>query len=166
MLTKIDIGVLGSTMLQAARAERIGVTLTLIDPLPPRNVYVSEAAAELVGWSVEELLERDAMQMDMLQRGVLLSLCRATGNPDDTAKTLEKFKTPEVSVPRDVFLFNVAKMLQEDSALYSSNKLDHPGRYKAVLTEALEAAQAVPQSKESKALVDKIQAALKKASAT
>ena len=110
--------------------------------------------------------ERDGMQVDMVQRGALLALCRVTGNPDDTAKTLEKFKGTEVTVPRDVFLFGIARILQEQSELYGPTKLDHPGRYKVMITEALEAVQAVPETKETKALAAKLQAALKKGKTT
>ena len=50
----IDIGVLGKTMLDAARAADIGVTITLVNPL--RHIYISDAAAEILGWPAEELL--------------------------------------------------------------------------------------------------------------
>jgi PAS domain S-box-containing protein len=56
MLANIDIGVLGRTMLDAARAARIGVTLTVVESERPRNIYVSDAAAEIMGWPGEELL--------------------------------------------------------------------------------------------------------------
>jgi PAS domain S-box-containing protein len=59
VLANIDVGVLGRTMLDAARAARIGVTVTRLDPL--RNVYVSEAAADILGRGVDELLESDPM---------------------------------------------------------------------------------------------------------
>lgn len=62
MLAKIDAGVLGRTLLEAAGAARIGVTVTLVDMPVPRNVYVSQAAADLLGWPVEELLERDPLE--------------------------------------------------------------------------------------------------------
>jgi PAS domain S-box-containing protein len=61
MLANIDIGLLGRTMLDAAGAAGIGVTLTLIEPSGARNVYVSEAAAGIMGWSVDELLNRDPL---------------------------------------------------------------------------------------------------------
>ena len=48
-------------MLDAARAARIGVTITLIDSERPRNVYVSEAAAQILGYPVDELLADDPM---------------------------------------------------------------------------------------------------------
>jgi PAS domain S-box-containing protein len=62
LLAKIDAGVLGRTLLEAAGAARIGVTVTLVDTPVPRNVYVSKAAADLLGWPVEELLQRDPLQ--------------------------------------------------------------------------------------------------------
>ena len=61
LLANIDIGVLGKTMLDAARAAGIGVTITLVESGRPRNVYASEAAANILGYSIEELLERDPM---------------------------------------------------------------------------------------------------------
>jgi PAS domain S-box-containing protein len=57
----IDVGALGRAMLEAAHAARIGVTVTLVDPPKPRCVYVNEAAAEIVGWPVEALLEDDPL---------------------------------------------------------------------------------------------------------
>ncbi|HLK35848.1 MAG TPA: PAS domain S-box protein, partial [Polyangiaceae bacterium] len=57
----VDLGALGKTMLQAAEAARIGVTVTVVDPAGLHNIYVSEAASEIMGWSVEELVRRDPM---------------------------------------------------------------------------------------------------------
>jgi hypothetical protein len=110
--------------------------------------------------------ERESMQIDMLQRGVLLSLCRTTGNPDDPAKTLDRFKAGEVRIPREVFLFAVAQALAEQSELYGARKLDHPGRFKVMCQEALAALEGIPQTKETKALTTKLQASLKKIRST
>ncbi|HEY4015660.1 MAG TPA: ATP-binding protein [Polyangiaceae bacterium] len=57
----LDVGVLGRSMLDAAKAAHIGVSVTFVDGLRPQNVYVSETAAELLGWTVAELLEGDPM---------------------------------------------------------------------------------------------------------
>src|SRR5580704_15378331 len=57
----LDLGALGKTMLDAAEAARIGVTVTFIDGVQSRNVYVSRAAAEILGWPIEEILTRDPM---------------------------------------------------------------------------------------------------------
>ncbi len=59
----IDIGVLGKTMLDAAHAARIGVSITVIEPGGPRHVYISEAAADILGWSVRELMQKNPMDL-------------------------------------------------------------------------------------------------------
>ena len=68
LLANIDPGILGRAMLEAARAARIGVTVTFIDTPRPQNAYVSEAAAEILGFSVEELLERDPLRLIAARR--------------------------------------------------------------------------------------------------
>jgi PAS domain S-box-containing protein len=60
-LAQMDVGVLGRAMLDAAGAARIGVTVSFVDGDRPRNAYVSEAAAQILGWSAEELLQGDAL---------------------------------------------------------------------------------------------------------
>jgi PAS domain S-box-containing protein len=57
----VDLGVLGKTMLDAARAAHIGVSVTVVDASGPRNVYLSETAAEILGFSVEELARSNPM---------------------------------------------------------------------------------------------------------
>jgi PAS domain S-box-containing protein len=57
----VDLGVLGKTMLDAARAARIGVSVTVMDASGPRNVYLSEAAADIFGYTVEELVRMNPM---------------------------------------------------------------------------------------------------------
>ena len=57
----LDVGVLGKTMLEAARAAHIGVTVTVYEESGPRMVYVNEAAAEIVGWSAAEILASDPL---------------------------------------------------------------------------------------------------------
>jgi hypothetical protein len=129
--------------------------------------YPSGSAAEpgslrrVAGGIVILDAERDSLQSAMLQRGVLLSVCRAVGSADDPAKTLEKFKS-EVLVPRDVFLLAAAKALQEHSELFASSKLDQPTRQKLMCQQALDVLHAIPETKETKALVTKIQTSMKK----
>jgi uncharacterized MAPEG superfamily protein len=110
--------------------------------------------------------ERELLLTSMLQRGVLLSAGRAAGSPDDPAKTLETLKSGEAQAPRPVFLTAVAKMLFDSSELFGSMKMDQPNRLRLLCQEASEALQGVPESKETKALTTKIQAALKKIKAT
>src|SRR5450759_592484 len=107
--------------------------------------------------------ERDLLQAAMLQRGVLLSVCAVVGSPDDAAAAQEPLKTGEFRVPRDAFLLVAAKSLSEQSELFTGAKLDLPNRLKLLSQEALKALAAIPQSKETMAVNDKIQARLKKA---
>jgi PAS domain S-box-containing protein len=53
----------GPAMLSAASSAHIGVTVTVIEPEGPRNVYVSDVAAEILGWSVNDLMTRDPMSI-------------------------------------------------------------------------------------------------------
>jgi hypothetical protein len=110
--------------------------------------------------------ERDLLQAAMLQRGVLLSVCAVVGSPDDAAAAQEKLKTGEFRVPRDAFLLVAAKSLSDQSELYTGAKLDLPNRLKLLSQEALKVLGAIPQSKQTKAVNDKIQARLKKARLT
>ena len=61
-LDKERLGPVGVALLEAARAAGIGVVVTFIDQEPPRNVYVSDTFATMMGRSVEEL--RDLAPID------------------------------------------------------------------------------------------------------
>ena len=130
--------------------------------------YPSGSATEpgslkrVAGGMVIQDAERDSLQAAMLQRGVLLGVCRATGSADDPAKALEKFKAGEVRVPREEFLLALAKALQEQSELFVSSKMDQPTRQKLMCQQALEVLHSIPETKETKALITKIQTSMKK----
>jgi hypothetical protein len=106
--------------------------------------------------------ERDGLEAAMLQRGVLQTMTRMVGAPDDPAKTLELFKGGEPKVARATVLFATAKALYDASALFGSMKMDQPNRLEAVCNEAQEALKSIPETKDTKALAAKIEAALKK----
>ena len=106
--------------------------------------------------------ERDQLLQAMLQRGVLLSLCRLVGNAGDSAKTADLMKAAEVKVPRETFLLGSAHALETHSALFGPTKLDQPNRINVMLQEALEALQQVPKTAETKAFTEKLQRAVKK----
>ena len=110
--------------------------------------------------------EADQLRRAMIQRGVVMSVSRAVGAPDDTAKALEMFKAGNVQVQPNVFLVALAGQLYELSALFGSNKLDEPNRLQALCSVAKEALAAVPESKQSKDLSTKIEKALKKSKST
>ncbi len=106
--------------------------------------------------------ERESLLHAMLQRGVVLSAGRSAGSPDDPAKALEVLKNGDAQIARPLFLFASAKMLYDQSSLFSATKMDQPVRLRLMCQVALDALQGVPESKETKALTTKIQAALKK----
>jgi len=128
----------------------------------PRGAAAEPGSLKRVAGGIVILdAEGDTLQTAMLQRGVLLIVCRAVGAADDPAKTLEKFKG-EVLVPRDVFLLAAARALQEESELFTANKLDQPTRQKLLCQQALDVLHAIPETKETKALTTKIQTTMKK----
>jgi hypothetical protein len=108
--------------------------------------------------------EKDLLQAAMLQRGVLLAVTRAMNADGDAAKTLEQFKAGEPQTPRAVFLYAAARRLYDQSGLFGSTKLDQPNRLKMMYRQALEALQSIPETKDTKALSSRIQAAMKKTS--
>src|SRR5260370_3824743 len=57
----VAVGVLGRTMLAAGETARIGVPGTPVRPTVARNIYISEVAAEILGWPVGELLAGNPM---------------------------------------------------------------------------------------------------------
>jgi hypothetical protein len=96
------------------------------------------------------------------QKAVLMTTCRVAGAPEDVARTQELFKAGEVKIPRAQFVTAVASSLYDQGQLYSRTKLDQPERMKLFYVNALDAMKTVPESKESKALVAKLQSELKK----
>jgi hypothetical protein len=110
--------------------------------------------------------ERDLLQAAMLQRGVLLSICAAVGSQDDAAAAQQKLIAGDFLASRDAFLLAAARSLSDASELFTGTKLDLPNRLKMLSQEALKVLAAIPQTKETKAVGDKIQARLKKAHLT
>lgn len=103
----------------------------------------------------------DDVRRATLQTSVLMAACRAVGAADDVAKSQEVFKAGNAQVPREVFLLAMANSLYDQSQIFGRTKLDQPERVEFFLTHATEALKQVPESKETKALAEKIQKALK-----
>jgi hypothetical protein len=59
--------------------------------------------------------ERESLESAMLQRGVLLAVSRAVGSPDDPAKAQPVFQITDVKVPHEAFVFQMAKLMYEES---------------------------------------------------
>lgn len=106
--------------------------------------------------------ERDLLQKAMLQRGVLQATCKLLDSADNPAKASELLKTGQAQVNRGAFLWAAAKILEQQSQLYTPNKLDQPNRFVLMEEQALEALKEIPETKDSKALAQKVQKALDK----
>jgi hypothetical protein len=61
-----------------------------------------------------------------IRRNVLLAACLAAGAPNDPAKAEAILRSGSASIPRATFAKAVAKMLDDESSLYTRNKLDDP----------------------------------------
>lgn len=106
--------------------------------------------------------EAELVTKAMAQRGVLRAASRAVGAPDDPPKAAEIYKPGKAEVATDVFRVQMATMLHDEAQLFGPTKLDQPQRVKLLCDEAVEALKAVPASKQTKELMTKIQATMKK----
>jgi len=148
--------------IQALLAKDKSKQIALEFPFPPGSAIEPAALRRVKAGMIMPDADADVLQNTALERGVVQAVCRLVGSADDPAKTLDLFKTSPVMVPRETFLLAAAKILNDESAVFGTNKLDQPQRLKAMYDQALAALGQVPETKETKALTAKIQAALKK----
>ena len=106
--------------------------------------------------------EAEAAAKHTLERDVLLAACRAAGAPDDAAKGEAILKDPEAKVARATFAMSMAQSLYDFSQLYGPRKLDDPEKMRILCERSQELLKSVPESKDTRALDGKIQAAIKK----
>jgi PAS domain S-box-containing protein len=106
----IDLAQLGGAMLEAARAAGIGVAVTVFEDGAARNLYVSDRAAEIMGWSVDELLGRDPMahiapeEMDRVNDRYAR---RSKGEAGEASYELQVLRKDGRRVPIDLTTSNV-----------------------------------------------------------
>jgi hypothetical protein len=129
--------------------------------LPPGSATQPEALAKLSGGTWLPDSDRDSLLAAMLQRGVLLAVSGAVGSPDNPVEAQAAFQTAEVRVPRETFLYGMAKLLYQESDLFGPMGMDRQDRFILMCRAAIETLQAIPQSKDAEELVGEIQATLK-----
>ena len=139
---------------QGSRRNRFVKQVALISTLDKKPVHFRDQDSVVVAFEQFESVAG-------LDRPFLLH-----GKVETAAATQEKLKTGEFRVPRETFLMAAAKSLSEQSELFTGTKLDQPNRLKMLSQEALAALAAIPPTKETKALTEKIQARLRKARLT
>jgi hypothetical protein len=103
---------------------------------------------------------QDASRLTLASK-VVQAACAAAGAPEDVAKAQAVFATQPVEVPRETFLLAMANALFRQSQLYSREKLDQPPRMQVFIDQAQNTLKELPDSKDAKALAEKIQKALK-----
>lgn len=94
-------------------------------------------------------------------RAILMSACRAVGAEEDTAKAQQIFSGQNVTVPKTTFLLAMAKELSQLAELYGPAKMNEPDKRKAFNEQALETLKSLPESDETKKLIEKIEKTLK-----
>jgi hypothetical protein len=105
--------------------------------------------------------EPETAEKRSIERGVLLATCDAVGAPNDAAKTQDVFKSGAVQVSKSVFLAAMAQSLYDQAQLYSRRKMDEPDKLKFLCDRAADVLKQLPDSKQKKELLSKIQASLK-----
>jgi hypothetical protein len=70
--------------------------------------------------------DEDAALVLAIQRNVLLAACLVAGAPNDAARAEAILRSGSASIPRATFANAVAKMLDDESSLFTRNKLDDP----------------------------------------
>ncbi len=105
--------------------------------------------------------EVDLAAQRALERGVLLAACLAVGAPEDVAKTQELLRAGSTQVPRATFIYAMADQLNNLAQLYTRAKADQPDRLQMFVNHAQDALKGIPETKETKQLVGKIEKALK-----
>jgi hypothetical protein len=107
----------------------------------------------------------EEIRQQELKTGVIQMTCRAVGAAEDCAKAQQLFQSGKAEAPRDAFMLAMATALHETGQLFSRAKLDDPDRLKLFNTRALETLKTLPENKETAALNNRIQKALKPVSA-
>jgi hypothetical protein len=102
----------------------------------------------------------DALKLE-LARAMILTASDAVGAGEDSSKAQQMFKGGEVKVPRATFMVAMARALNEASILYGPKKLYEPDRAKMFAQMASDALKGAPDSKDVKALNERIQKTLK-----
>jgi len=104
---------------------------------------------------------RDVLLSTMLQRGVVLAASAAVGHPDDPVKALAVFQTAEVRIPRETFLYNMARLLYQEADLFGPDGMDRQDRFILMCRTAVETLQSISNHDQSQALAVEIQATLR-----
>jgi hypothetical protein len=128
---------------------------------PPGSAAPPETLAKISGGVQLPDSERNSLLTAMLQRGVILAVSGAVGSPDDPVGALAGFQTPEVRVPRETFLYGMAKLLYQEADLFGPMGMNRQDRFILMCRTAAGVVQTIPPTKDADALAAEIRATLK-----
>lgn len=135
-----------------------GDTITVSMPMPGGSTVQSIQEGQLEKGILKSDTDFNTARSKAIDRYLLLSLCRALGVKEDSAKAQQMLQAGggKAEVPKAVFLTGMAQALYNASDLYVPKKLDEPQRLEFLTKHALDAVKGLPDSKEIKDLNKKI----------
>ncbi|HBY61617.1 MAG TPA: hypothetical protein DEH78_17485 [Solibacterales bacterium] len=136
-------------------------SVTLEFPFPGGNVGLPRELAALAKGETPDQAKVDTARKRSIEREMLLLACHAAGAKEDVAKAQQMFAPGKVEVPREQFMMAMAVALYEHARLFTGMKLNLPDRVEFFNKHSREALQTVADSKDKKALLDRLDAQLK-----
>jgi hypothetical protein len=135
-----------------------GDTVVISMPAPGGSTIASIQETQIEKGIMKSDSDLAAARSKAIDRYMLLSLCRALGVKDDSAKAQQMLQSSggKVEVPRAVFMTGMAQALYGTGDLFTAKKLDQPDRVEFLTKAAQGALQGLPESKEIKDLNKKI----------
>ena len=109
------------------RMDQVPAGAILIDfPLPIGTAAAPPQFTQIAKGVELTPADEDTALALAIRRNVMLAACLAAGAPNDAAKAEAILLNGSASIPRATFAAAVAKMLDNESSLYTRNKLDDP----------------------------------------
>jgi len=105
--------------------------------------------------------QMDAVELAMLQRGVLLAVTRVTGAEEDAVKAQAALNANH-SVTQEQFSVGVAQQMFQLASLYGSTKMDMPNKRDLLYSQAIGVLKLYPKNKAAADITTKIQKEQKK----
>jgi hypothetical protein len=140
-----------------------GSEVALAFPFPARGAMgMAPQMPKVAQGTLLPEADLESAQIAMLQRGVLMAVCRAAGASGDAPKAKELLKAPPLNVALNAFQFGMAESLFEASALFGELKANLPEAEDQMLRQAAEAVALAPAGKPASELKKKIEEGLKK----
>ncbi len=135
--------------------------VALAFPFPAGTASESPLQDKIAKGILPQASELEDTQHAAISRGMVLAATEASGAGNDTTKAQELFKAGDLKVPRATFTQAVGKALFNAAELFGPKKLDEPDRARMFAENAKEALKGAPDSKEMKAINEKIEKILK-----